>query len=312
MRYEVFADRVFLMHFGMNFVLLVLTAKLGGYRTGWKRLIKAAALGSLFYVCVLLWPMGSIRAAGTVKTVLQAVGTLATLCSAFGMSVKGLMPKARKRTKAQHPVGAHAGTEGEAVLEAGFLYMASACVTGGVLTLENGPGKGLLQGTSAMKLLIPAALAAIVGIGMTGRLKERQKNPFWEVELKDGEKSCRVTALVDSGNSLFDPVSKRPVCIVQREVLKQLDLLDRPEKFRLIPYHSIGRQHGLLQAAAAEEMYLQKGGQKLKRENVLLACSDQPLSRSGRYRMLLHPALLEETKGANHDIESSDAGKDAV
>lgn len=312
MRYEVFADRVFLVHFGMNFVLLVLTAKLGDYRTEWKRLAKAAALGSLFYVCVLLWPMGSIRSAGAVKTVLQAVGTLVTLCAAFRMSVKELIPKTRKREKARPFTGEQAGSEGEAVLEAAFLYIASACVMGGVLALEKGSGKGLLQRASGMKNLILAISAAAVGVLMTGRLKKRQNNPFWEAELKNGEKSCRVTALVDSGNSLYDPVSKRPVCIVQGDVLKQLDLLDRPEKFRLIPYHSIGRQHGLLQAAAAEEVYLQKGGQKLKRENVLLAGSDQPLSRSGRYQMLLHPALLEETKGANHDIESSDAGKDAV
>lgn len=307
MQYEVFADRVFLMHFGMNFMLLVLTAKLGGYRIGWPRLAAAAASGSLFFVCVLLWPMGSARAAGTVKTVLMAAGTLATVYGAFPTSAEDLMPQKRKRRKARPFPAEKTGEKGEKVWEPAFWYMASACGLGGVTALENGSG-----GRSWMKLLLVAACAAAAGIRMTGRLRKRQKNPLWEVELSDGEKRCRVTALMDSGNSLFDPVSKRPVCIVQREVLEQLGLLDRPEKFRLIPYHSIGRQHGLLQAAAAEEVYLQKEGQKLKRENVLLAVSDQPLSRSGRYRMLLHPALLEETKGANHDIEGSDAGKNAV
>ena len=33
---------------------------------------------------------------------------------------------------------------------------------------------------------------------------------------------------------------------------------------------------------------------------------------SGGYQMILHPALLEEKKGADHDIKSSDAGKSAV
>lgn len=308
MRYEVFADRVFFLHFGMNFILLVLTAKLGGYRTGWKRLVTAAALESAFFVCVLLSPLGSLGAAGIIKAALMALGMLAALYIAFGWGAGRREPRARGRTGAQPPAGVKNGAEGT-VVEAAFLYIASSCVAGGALAAGNGMQKGALSG---MKILIPAAAAAAVCIRMAERLKRRQKDPFWEVQLLDRGKSCPATALMDSGNSLFDPVSKRPVCIVQREVFAQLGLFDRPEKFRLIPYHSVGRQRGLLRAAAVEEMYLQKGSEKLKRKNVLLALSDQPLSGEGRYQMLLHPALLEETKGANHDIESDDAGTDAV
>lgn len=312
MRYEVFADRVFLWHFGMNFILLVLTAKLGSYRTGWKRLAAAAALESALFVCVLLSPMGSLRAAGIIKAALMALGMMGTLYIAFGRGAGRREPKALRRPEARPPTGVKKGAEGTTVVEAAFLYIASSCVAGGALAAGNGMQKGTRRGTSGMKILIPAAVAAAAGVWMTERLKKRRKSPFWEVQLWDRGKSCTVTALMDSGNSLFDPVSKRPVCIVQKEVFAQLGLFDRPEKFRLIPYHSVGRQHGLLQAAAVEEMYLQKGGEKLKRKNVLLALSDQPLSGEGRYQMLLHPALLEETKGANHDIESDDAGTDAV
>lgn len=294
MRYEVYADRIFFLHFGMNFLLLVLTALLGGCRTGWKRMAKTAASGSLFFVCVLLLPLGSSRTARAVKTALLALGTLAELAAAFGVQKRG---SGRAAGRIDISVTA----------EAAGLYIAAACALGGALTAVRNTGKHMSD------VLMPAAAAAAGGAWMIAACRRRQKDPFWTARIRVGEKSCRVTAFVDSGNSLFDPVSKRPVCIVQREVSEQLGLLERPERFRLIPYHSIGRQHGLLQAAPAEEIYLQKGGQKLKRDKVLLAVSDQPLSRSGRYQMLLHPALLEEKKGADkHDIEGSDAGKDAV
>lgn len=43
--------------------------------------------------------------------------------------------------------------------------------------------------------------------------------------------------------------------------------------------------------------------------DVTVAVRPGRLSRSGGYQMILHPALLEEKKGADHDIKSSDAGK---
>lgn len=81
---------------------------------------------------------------------------------------------------------------------------------------------------------------------------------------------------------------------------------------RLIPYHSIGRAHGLLRAVTVSELYLRKDGQEKKIADVTVAVGPGRLSRSGGYQMILHPALLEEKKGADHDIKSSDAGKSAV
>lgn len=298
MRYEVYADRIFFLHFGMNFLLLVLTAQLSGCRTGWKRMAKAAAFGSLLFVCVLLLPLGSFRTVRAAKTALLALGTLAELETAFGTK------KRRSSRAAWHEI---IYADISVTAEASCLYIAAACALGGALAAVRNTGERMSH------ILLPAAAATAGGAWMIAACRRRQKDPLWTARIRVGEKSCRVTALVDSGNSLFDPVSKRPVCIVQREVSEQLGLLERPERFRLIPYHSIGRQHGLLRAAPAEEIYLQKGGQKRRLDGVLLAVSDQPLSCSGRYQMLLHPALLEETKGADkHDIESSDAGKDAV
>ena len=64
--------------------------------------------------------------------------------------------------------------------------------------------------------------------------------------------------------------------------------------------------------STVSELYLRKDGQEKKIADVTVAVGPGRLSRSGGYQMILHPALLEEKKGADHDIKSSDAGKSAV
>lgn len=345
MRYEVYADRLFFLHFGMNFLLLVMTAKLGGYRSTYRRLAAAAALGSAVFLGVLLAPMGNDRIALAGKPVLFMAGTLAMLYFAFGRDGRKGDPgkkgaacrkgaKEKAAGKKEEAGGKAAGQAlvriraglGEAagpVAEAAALYMASACVLGGALLAAGGiggqsqGGHGSMAGSAGksvggLRLLLSAVCVSLGGLWLLAGMRRRRKSPFWEAELREGEYCVRVIAFMDSGNSLYDPVSARPVCIVEREIAERLCLFAKPERFRMIPYHSIGKEHGLLCASVVEEMYLQKGGQRVKREKVLLAVSDRMLSGTGRYQMLLHPALLEETKGANHDIESSNAGKDAV
>lgn len=317
MRYEVYADRLFLLHFGMNFLLLVLTARLGEYRTGWRHLAVSAMLGSVVFLAVLLTPMGTKGPAVAGKVLILAVGSLWMLYVAFAGKGKNRRPAAKEGQAGAVENGKDAVKQAVVVvMEAAVLYMASACLLGGALLAAGGIGQGRPDGNAgpggSLRILAPAACAAVGGLWLSVHMKRRRKNPFWEVELLEGDRRMRLTALMDSGNSLYDPVSGKPVCIVERAVMGRLSLLEKAEGFYLIPYHSVGKEHGLLQAAVVEEMYLQKGGQRVKREKVLLAASDRALSKAGRYQMLLHPALLEETKGAKHDIESSNAGKDAV
>lgn len=283
MHYELYVDRIFFLHLGMNFLLLFLTGKLGAYRANVKRLAKAAAVGTLFFLIVLLLPLGNMRMVRALKIVLYVAGTFMTIQIAFHF-------RSRKN-----------------LIHASALYIAAAFLMGGIMAAGAGVKK-----KSVLQVLIWAMAAAGAGGFMIRKGREREKDPFWTVELRTNGVHTVVCALADSGNSLYDPLTGRPVCIAQKELAEKLGLLQNPENFRLIPYHSIGKQHGLLKAAAVEEIYLQKGGQELLRKQVLVAVSEQELSKSMSYQLLLHPALLEEKKGENHDIESSNAGQDAV
>lgn len=300
MRYEVYIDRLFFLHFGMNFLLLALTNRLGDYRASKRRLLLTAAGATGVYLAIFLWPAGrsmdrtmeSLLGAGAIKILLFSAGSLETLAAAFSLWKK------------------------RGIFTAAGLYAACACLLGGTLSALQGIRRAL-QGaagpeTSAITVLAPAFAAGLAVCALWQRERRKRKNPLWQVQLKDGEKTIVVTALADSGNSLRDPCTHNPVCVAERSVLEALGVLEKPEKFRIIPYHSVGKQRGLLQAAAVEEVRLYRAGQERVRKRVLIAVSEERLSQSGRWQMLLHPAILEEEKGEDHDIESSDAGKDAV
>ncbi|MDO4292909.1 MAG: sigma-E processing peptidase SpoIIGA [Eubacteriales bacterium] len=281
MKYSLYIDRIFFLHFFLNFWLLLLTARLGGLDVRLRRLIWSAGEGALWFVLMLAAPLAG-------KALLLPGGSLAVLWLAFGFR--------RLRSFAR----------------AAALYAACACVLGGAV----GAAQGLtgLWGKTAdlLTVLFWSGLAAGYGIRLIARERRRQRSPLWQVRLRQGQRRAECIALADSGNSLCDPFTGGPVCLADAELAEKLGLLRDPEKVRLIPYHSVGKRHGLLRAVTLEEMYVEKEGQEKRMRQVTVAVSPQPLSAAGRYRLLLHPTLLEEQKGANHDIESSNAGKNAV
>lgn len=84
------------------------------------------------------------------------------------------------------------------------------------------------------------------------------KSGFIPVELVYAGRSVKLTALRDTGNMLRDPLSGRPVLVVDADVAHQLtgltaeqlnspiDAMSILPRLRLIPYHTIGTKNGLL------------------------------------------------------------------
>ena len=113
------------------------------------------------------------------------------------------------------------------------------------------------------------------------------------------------SALVDTGNTLADPVSGRPVMVAEGERLAGLfpqdcrpspgDLRDPAaaltrlgkgawrSRFRLLPYRSVGVDRGLLLAVRMDSLELdgRRGGP------ALVALSPTPVSDGGGYQALI-------------------------
>ena len=282
MRYIVYIDRLFLLQLVQSCVLLLLTRAFLRSTVTLKRIVFASAAGTLLFCVIFLLP-GISR---NIKVLLFALCSLATLWLAF-----------RIRTL-------------QVFCRAVILYHAAAFLLAGALyALLHAAGR-----RPAMTTMQASLCAVGVGTAALYILRWEKKSAQAVIVtaiLEDGDVKITLEALIDSGNSLYDPISQRPVCVVEKAALEGKFPLDIPEKFRLIPYHSLGKKHGIMQAVEIEKLKVKKEGQELVIEKALLGLYENKVTQSGAYQMILHPALLENRR-KGHDIKSCNTRKNAV
>ena len=107
------------------------------------------------------------------------------------------------------------------------------------------------------------------------------------------DRKIKVKALVDTGNSLYEPFTKKPVSIIEKKEIRKWDFSDM--KFIYIPFNSIGEKDGLLKAVIADSMEVDRNNI----EKPIIGIFDGKLSRNGRYNMILHPDIINREK--EHD-----------
>ena len=120
------------------------------------------------------------------------------------------------------------------------------------------------------------------------------KSEFCNVVLNFSEKEkCTLVALIDSGNGLLDPISKQPVSLIEERIIKRYKGNLQKDKFRVIPYHSVGNTRGVLEAYFMEKMVIEKDGEKKEIQKPLIAITKDVISVNERYQMILHPTILK-------------------
>lgn len=109
------------------------------------------------------------------------------------------------------------------------------------------------------------------------------------VTLYFGEKCCQAEAIVDTGNHLTDPVSKKAVSIISRKMAEQLLGRELPEGMRYIPYRTIGRGGGVIPVLPIDRICV-AGEEEQWIEQPMMAISDEP-SFEKEYDVILNPDL---------------------
>lgn len=127
--------------------------------------------------------------------------------------------------------------------------------------------------------------------------------------------SFQCIGLVDTGNQLYDPLSRIPVMMVEISVLPflpeqircsveeshqthflpALDVLDDSwaSRLRFIPYRTIGQQQLWLIALRPDRLFLWTSERKCETQKVLIGLTSTPLSPDGAYQAIVHPSLLQ-------------------
>ncbi len=159
----------------------------------------------------------------------------------------------------------------------------------------------------------------VTGKGITTLIKKGFFENIFKMGLliKWGSRQVKVDALMDSGNQLKDPMTKKPVVVVEYAVLKALLPVEiqtyfeeggEPDvwkilsslgennyasRFSVIPFQSLGHFNGLMVGFRPDQIVIESRGRLLQAGKVVIGIYHKKIDPEGAYHALLSPDLLE-------------------
>ena len=271
----VYADLLFLLNFIANYLLLLAAGRMAGAALRRWRIGLGAAAGALYAVLVFL-PGLTWLAHWLCKL---AAGVLMTLIAYGG--------------------------ERYLLRVAVLFFGASAALAGAVLGLELLGNvsltldHGVFYSRLDIRLLLLLFVACYFVLSLFFRRVGRHGGELVGLEIALNGGVVALTALRDTGHTLTDPATNRPVVVVYWQALSKLlpDWADADtpiaslerchaagsRQARLIPYRAVGVEHGMLLALRTQGV--KADGKPLGK--LLVALSPTPVDDGGGYQALL-------------------------
>lgn len=117
-------------------------------------------------------------------------------------------------------------------------------------------------------------------------------NKIVEVSLPGKEGIITVKALLDSGNSLYEPLSAAPVSLITSKLADQMSDVFLYNTYRVVPYQSVGCKKGYLESYRIPFIIIHLELEDHKISNPVIAITVQGLDDNSHYQMILHPDLF--------------------
>lgn len=150
---------------------------------------------------------------------------------------------------------------------------------------------GRLVGERMAQLTVTAVIAGIV-LFMLACRNLMESRHIYEVTLTEGEENAVYKALLDTGNFLTDPVSGKPVSVVEETDITKAWLEKYPQKYKIIPYQSVGKAHGVLEGIMVDELIIHKEREQVVKKGAVIALYRGRLSNDGAFQMILNHSLI--------------------
>lgn len=150
---------------------------------------------------------------------------------------------------------------------------------------------GRLVGERAAQIIVTGTIAGIV-IFMLACRRLSESRPIYIVTLSEEGENVVCRALFDTGNLLTDPVSGKPVSVVEETDTMKRWLEQYPQKYKIIPYRSVGEEHGVLEGIVVDELVIQKEEEQVVKRGAVVAFYKGKLSKNGDFQMILNHSLI--------------------
>lgn len=313
----VYVDLVFFTNLAIDGVVLLLTAKARRLYPARSRLAGAAALGALYAASMFV-----IEAPYLYSFAGKVVVSLAMLLIAFGYG--GWMQSLRN-VAAFYTV--NFATLG-GVIGIGYLVRSTGSPWGDMKYASD--GGIVLQWQMQLGLFVVSFLLAawlFHGSAETRRKRQNVEALIWDVEVRLDGRAWTVKGLLDTGNRLYEPLTRTPVMIMEASVWKDslpAGWCDRlrgesadsliaelgtndpnvpndpndPEPFgwshrlRLIPYRAVNGSPKLMLGVKPDAVVLSmQDHPPIVTTRVLIGLDGGTLSSDASYRAIVHPDL---------------------
>lgn len=287
MRYQIYIDSFLFLNLTLNCFVLFLMEQFADYRLRWRHRLAGAVLGTVVSCAFFFLP--GVFGAGKVLVGQFGTGYVLTkfLMTKSGKSGKGEWRKEQSGTRRRRKFS-----------QTYVYFWLSAFLLGGILVawrnlllLIAGREPGVL-GEAAAGGFIAKILSWCIG-----RYRKGKEQSVFLVELWQDGRFVTLNGLLDSGNSLVEPLSGTPVCLMERKRFREFlpkEYRDgHPERFRVIPFCSVGKPHGLLNGFLVERVVVHGADGERSRENVFLADVPEGMSLEGRYEIILNRCFAQ-------------------
>ena len=176
---------------------------------------------------------------------------------------------------------------------------------------------GVFVGIYPIKVGLIAGIIAFIITQIAFKInksKLNNKNTFIEIELYNKNKMTKARALLDSGNMLKEPISQKPVIVVEKAILSKIipeevlnyiermvggDDQERNEmqeylsKIRMVPFMSLGKENGMLIGIRSDKTKINTEDIRLEKENIIAGIYEKKLTKDNKYNALIGLNLLE-------------------
>lgn len=267
MYYKLYIDSVFLMQLGMNLYLLALAGKILKCTATHFRIFLGALAGAFLSCMALVIPVSSLFMRMLLSTIPVSM-CMMRVC--FGI----------KRS----------------LFRSSLIMAGCGFFIGSIMIWVLNRLRMIMNDSAGMTVIMVVGYMAYRILSVLTKWLQKRKDSvvrMVQVPIPGLKQNIRIKALVDTGNHLTDPVSGKPVCIVSEKMAQVIESSFLPEKYHAIPYSSVGKEKGMLNAYELPYIVLEESLGEIRKEHVIFAICNVGISESSPYQMILHPRLLE-------------------
>lgn len=302
----VYADLVLLTNFCIDTTVLMVTAKSQKLKVSKGRVVLAAVIGSSYAMLMLVPAMAFLF-----TFVIKCLFSLLMIYTAFGF---GSLQHFLKNLGTFYLINFVAAG---GILGLHYMFQSSGEVMNGILfTRTGGTAYALRVGYLFIILTFIGMILFYQRVWRSAKRRENLTDCFVEVQVLIGEHVSLCTGLIDTGNRLYDPLTRTPVMVLEAakfdrvlpeawmrciRLAKVEDIVtgSSEEEFkwqdrvRLVPFRGINRGMQLMLALKPDKVVIKRGGTNIETGKVLIGLDGGKLCADGSYQAIVHPMLLE-------------------